>query len=193
MNIIELIRKLISQRVIRLGKQQVIRHYQREAGYKILVETGTYFGEMVNSQKNNFDKIISIELDNNLYKRAFDKFKKYKHIKILNGDGGEVLNDVCKELDKPAIFWLDGHYSGGITAKGKKETPICEELKAIFKKNYNHIILIDDARLFIGENDYPTIVELSRFIKQRNSEYNIEVKEDIIRAVPKNIMKSHFA
>ena len=32
----------------------------------------------------------------------------------------------------PAIFWLDGHYSAGITAMGEQATPIFKELTHIF-------------------------------------------------------------
>ena len=88
------------------------------------------------------------------------------------------------KINEPAIFWLDGHYSAGITARGDKDCPIFEELDAIFdKNNFEHILLIDDARLFIGEGDYPTIEELTNYIRIKKKKYRVNVKHDIIRYV----------
>ena len=88
---------------------------------------------------------------------------------------------MVSSLNDPAIFWLDGHYSSGITAKGELECPIYGELDAIFSfQSLNHLILIDDARLFNGTNDYPTIPELINYVKQKNSKYTISITDDII-------------
>jgi hypothetical protein len=165
-------------------KQLAIEHYQSEYKCKILVETGTYLGDMVLAQKNNFERIISIELGIDLWKKAVKRFSSWPHIQILQGDSGKVLNDVVIKLDSQAIFWLDGHYSGDITAKGEKGSPIFEELEAIFKgKDLHHIILIDDARCFNGKGDYPTIQTLEEFISAKKLNYNLLVKDDIIRIV----------
>ncbi len=78
------------------------------------------------------------------------------------------------------LFWLDAHYSGGDTAHAKDcETPIKEELKTILNDNPKHIILIDDARLFVGENDYPKLLTIEGFVKGFGKK--MEVKDDIIR------------
>lgn len=163
-------------------KQFEIETFQKIYGYNTFIETGTYIGDMVEAQKRKFKKIISIELSDNLAKNAQLRFKKDENIKIVQGDSGKVLVEILKTILEPAIFWLDGHYSAGITAKGEKDCPIFEELDAIFsaKKN-NHILLIDDARFFIGQGDYPTIEELTSYIQSKDERYKIEVKNDIIR------------
>ncbi len=167
-------------------KQKVIAYYQQKFGYKTLIETGTYLGAMLEAQKNNFKKIISIELGVELYEKAVKKFKNYKHITIVQGDSGKVMPSIMKNINEPAIFWLDGHYSEGVTARGEKDCPIYEEIDAIFANhNYNHILLIDDARHFVGVNDYPTIEDLTNYVKSKDSEYYVEVKDDIIRFVKK--------
>jgi hypothetical protein len=137
---------------------------------------------MVEAQKNNFEKIISIELGDDLYSNAKIRFKKNKNIIILKGDSGKILPTILSDLKDPAIFWLDGHYSAGVTAKGEKDCPIFEELNSIFQsKKFNHILLIDDARCFNGEGDYPTIEKLIEYVKSKNENYQVEVKNDIIR------------
>lgn len=98
------------------------------------------------------------------------------------GDSGIILSKVMAQINEPAIFWLDGHYSAGITAKGRKECPILEELETIFaSQKLNHTILIDDARLFNGINDYPNIEELKKFIKSKISNFSFEIEDDVIR------------
>jgi len=109
--------------------------------------------------------------------------RKYKNISIIKGDSSTVLEGVCKDIPRDAkvIFWLDGHYSGGHTGKGEKECPIYEELANIFKTRADQdVILIDDARCFIGVGDYPTVNELSMFIRQERQNAEIRVKDDII-------------
>lgn len=167
-----------------LVKQRTVMEYQKRYKCNIFVETGTYLGEMVEAQKKYFNKIISIELGQSLFEKAKSKFKNENNITIVQGDSGKVLPDVVKNFSEPAIFWLDGHYSAGITAKGDKDCPIFEELEAIFNnENLNHILLIDDARCFNGDGDYPTIQELNNYIQAKNGNYQMEVKNDIIRFV----------
>ncbi len=165
-------------------KQMTIQEYQDKYQYKVLVETGTYMGDMVEAQKKRFRKIYSIELGIDLFDKATKRFKNDKNVTIVQGDSGKVLPDIMLKLNEPAIFWLDGHYSAGITARGDKDCPIFEELDAIFsKKNFDHILLIDDARCFIGEGDYPTIEELTNYVRNKNEKYQVDVKHDTIRYV----------
>lgn len=162
-------------------KQQVIIEFQKKYQCETLVETGTYLGEMIDAQLNNFNRIYSIELGEDLWKAAVKKFEKYPYIDILQGDSGTVLKSIVPKLNTPAIFWLDGHYSEGVTAKGEKECPIYEELQAIFTSKINHVLLIDDARCFNGIGDYPSIKDLSAFVLSNRPDSKIEVKDDVIR------------
>lgn len=165
-------------------KQMTIREYQDKYQYTVLVETGTYMGDMVEAQKKRFRKIFSFELGIDLFNKATKRFKNNKNVTIVHGDSGKVLKKILLEINEPAIFWLDGHYSAGITAKGDKDCPIFEELVAIFdSKKFNHILLIDDARHFIDKGDYPSINQLTEYIKSKNEKYQVEVKHDIIRYV----------
>jgi hypothetical protein len=165
-------------------KQMTILEYKNKSQYEVLVETGTYKGDMVEAQKRNFREIFSIELGMDLFRNAKKRFEGDKSVSIVQGDSGKMLHEIVLRLNEPAIFWLDGHYSGGITAKGEKECHIYEELDAIFdSRQFNHVLLIDDARLFTGEGDYPTINNVTEFIKNKNEKYQVEIKHDIIRCV----------
>jgi hypothetical protein len=163
-------------------KQMIIRGYGKKHAIRTMIETGTYYGDMVEAQRGNFAKIFSIELSTDLWKKAFERFQQYPGIKILQGDSGVVLHKIMPEITQPALFWLDGHFSEGVTAKGDKDCPIYEELGAIFKAPpQDHVILIDDARCFVGRGDYPTIEDLSNYIRSKDPRYKMEVAADIIR------------
>ena len=165
-------------------KQNTIRDYQKQYNIHTLVETGTYLGEMVEALRATFTTIYSVELSEKLYRRAVRKFKKFSGIQLLQGDSSKVLAEIITRLSSPAVFWLDGHYSGGITALGDKECPVIEELQIIFSSPHLHIILIDDARLFTGTNDYPTINELEQICNNLPHKYRLTTLNDIIRLTP---------
>lgn len=169
-----------------LIKQRVVKIYAKKYDIQTFIETGTYLGTMVNATKNIFPKIYTIELDKKLYERAKNKFKGISSIKVLFGDSALVLPNLLKEINKPALFWLDAHYSKGITSKGDKETPILEELTAILNhKIKNHVILIDDANAFTSKNDYPAKNHLKKFILDKNPNLKFEVKQNIILITPR--------
>lgn len=163
-------------------KQRIVREYGAKFSTQIFVETGTCRGSMIEATKRSFKKIYSIELDNALFESAVKRFEQYSHISLHIGDSGEVLPRILDQIDKPALFWLDAHYSGGITAKGKLETPIVQEINSILgHKIPNHVILIDDARLFIGEQDYPTIAQMKELVSEKRPDFVFEIRDDIMR------------
>lgn len=164
-------------------KQLAIKEYQQKGNVKLLIETGTYYGDMLYALRREFTQLYSIELSEYFYNKAVKRFKNQKNIKILHGDSGEVLYTLMPQISQPVMFWLDGHYSGGKTAKGSSDCPIYNELDAIFTTEFNHIILIDDAREFNGNNSYPTIAELRSYVLLRRPNSTFSVEDDIIRIV----------
>ena len=163
-------------------KEQTIKEYAARFSTDILVETGTFVGSTTQAMKNTFKEIFSIELDHNLYELAKSIFAHDAHVHIIEGDSGEILPKLLGDVQSPCLFWLDGHYSGKGTAKGEQETPIQKELKTIFAhKIINHVILIDDAKDFTGDNGYPAIEELRSFVLQYRPGWIFEVKNGIIR------------
>jgi len=147
-------------------KHQVILNFAQKHNHKIFVETGTYMGETLYMMKNSFDELYSIELSSLLYKKALKVFRGISHVTLIHGDSGKQLKLLLKKIEHSVLFWLDAHYSGGITVRGKQETPIVSEIKAILSHNFKHTILIDDARCFIGKNGYPTLKQLFNVVKK---------------------------
>lgn len=166
-------------------KERTLREFARRFGLKVLIETGTCYGDMVEAMKNDFSRIYSIELSSELYEKAKQRFAGDDRITIVHGDSGIELGKLIAGLDQPALFWLDGHYSGPGTARGDKDTPIYEELTHIFKSNQTgHVVIIDDARCFGTDPAYPSIDQLKRFVKAICPNADISVENDSIRIVP---------
>jgi hypothetical protein len=165
-------------------KRRTIVTLANKQKFESFVETGTYRGDMLEriSKKTSVNEILSIELDERLAVEAQFRFRNNAKIRILQGDSGEVLANVMPELPEPALFWLDGHYSGGVTALGATTTPIFAELQAIDSgKRNSDVILIDDIRLFNGDDGYPTLEELTDFIHELNPKWNCIVLGDFLQ------------
>lgn len=162
-------------------KARTLATLGKRYGLRTFIETGTYLGQTVNSLKNKFKEIHSIEISEKLFNRANKVFQKFNHVHIHQGDSATVLPRVLAELKEPALFWLDGHYSGGLTEKGALETPINQELESIFAHPIkSHVILIDDARCFVGKDDYPTLDELKSHVARLKPDAKIQVRNDMI-------------
>lgn len=168
-------------------KQQALRSYARRHGLEILVETGTFKGDMVAAMLGDFRRIYSIELAPHFHAAAAQRFRRHPHVEILAGDSGRVLAELVPKLDAPTLFWLDGHYSAGDTARGDEDTPVMAELGHILARpDLPCVILIDDARCFVGESEqhYPTLDEVREFVAARRPELGFEVATDSIRLAP---------
>lgn len=155
----------------------------------ILIETGTYDGGTIKNALPYFKEIHSIELSHHHYVQAKERFKNNHTAHLHHGDSCQVISKILPNMHGKILFWLDGHYSEGATAKGNKNTPILEELHAIKEQGItNAIILIDDMRCFHTFDEtigcsallgYPTVTELYNEIKKVNPDYNFVIYGDI--------------
>ncbi|MCX5657391.1 MAG: hypothetical protein NTZ48_04100, partial [Candidatus Omnitrophica bacterium] len=166
-------------------KRMVLSFYLQRFGLNQFIETGTHFGDMLAYiARDKTMKCTSIELADHYYQSAMQRFASYTNVTLLHGDSGAVLPECVSNLQAPALFWLDGHYSGGTTVRGEVDTPVSAELKAILDSSIKtHVILIDDARCFNGTNTYPQLDEILRSVR-REGFHDIEVSADIIRITP---------
>lgn len=164
-------------------KQWTIKSYAKKFNIKNFVETGTCFGTTLEIVKNDFRQLYSIELSETLYEQTKSRLAYFNNINLFQGDSAEVLPKIIQDINEPILFWLDAHYSCGVTARGNRDTPISSEVESILKHPLckQHVILIDDARDFNGENDYPSLADLEKFILEDKTYKHFEVIDDIIR------------
>ena len=158
--------------------------YGREYGLQNLIETGTCQGDTVNVVRHHFSQVYSIELSPELHAAAMRRFAAAGNVSLILGDSSVELRRLTDRLQEPALFWLDGHYSAGVTAKGSKETPILDELATLFDRSaFSDVIIIDDARCFGRDPDYPSLAELEAFVRSRRPDLRMTVADDLIRLV----------
>ena len=162
-------------------KREEIKKWQAMTGHKLFVETGTFLGETTLAMSGIFERCWTVEIDKSLYEQALVRFNGRQNITALHGDSETLMVDILRDIDAPAVFWLDGHYSRANTGRGTMHTPIVHELTRIFEHPITqHVILIDDARSFLGVNGYPTIKAMYRFVRT-HSPYRMRIFNDIIR------------
>lgn len=156
--------------VVKAKKQELIRSMADVHDCWFFVETGTYKGETLNAVWERFQECYSVELDDFLFEMCERRFRGNSRIHLFKGDSGEILPGILDKIKEPALFWLDAHYSGGITALGEKASPIMDELNVIMKHPVKgHVILIDDVReTFTRKNGVPSVSGIeSWFIKNK--------------------------
>ncbi len=165
-------------------KQRIVKEALRRSGCDTVIETGTFTGDMVDALVGHARRIVSIELDDGLYVRACARFKGLRAVELLHGDSSVLFPQVVGQLTQPAFFWLDGHYAGPLTARAAVASSISPEVAALLDHPIGgHVVLIDDARQFSGEDGYPTVEGLRQSILARQPAAPFSVEDDIIRWV----------
>jgi hypothetical protein len=165
-------------------KREVLAQYAERLRPTAFVETGTFRGDTVARMAHHVPLVISIELDASLYEAARRRFSGNERVRLLQGDSAALLGSVVHALEGPALFWLDGHYSGGPTARGAHATPILSELEAVLDDERPHALLIDDARLFDGTDGYPSLSDVEARCRELRPKTSWSVADDIIRVLP---------
>lgn len=150
-------------------------------------ESGTAFGHTTENAAKIYKEIYTTEISASLFIQAKDYLKKYNNVHIFHGDSSELFPKILPYIKDKTLFWLDGHYSGGPTEKGKMACPIWFELDAIKKnKITNSVIAIDDIRTFyefMRAEGYPPINELINKIREINPNYKFIVFGDILLCI----------
>lgn len=91
--------------------------------YKIAIESGTFIGNGTIKLSKYFEKVYTIEIDENLFNKAIKKFANNKNIICLHGDSKQVFSKLFNDINiknKNILFWLDAHWSGDNSVNWEK-------------------------------------------------------------------------
>lgn len=164
---------VISSSLSILSDSLTFKRYMTESS--ILIESGSYLGNGIQIALDcGYQHVYSVELAQHYYELCQNRFSDKKDkVHLYIGDSGNKFQDILASIDSQVVFWLDGHYSGGDTAKGIENSPLLRELDTISKHHIkNHTMLIDDIRQFSTEDfDYLTLADVMKRILDINPSY----------------------
>ena len=138
-------------------------------GADIFFETGTHRGESVrDALELGYKKIISVEILQELQQRNQEYFARDDRVYLFTGDSNDIMPEMLKLVDAPALFWLDGHFEHGL--------PVWRELEYIGEHAIKqHTIIIDDIGLL-----YPNDIEqLKSQILKINPHYEFVIENQV--------------
>lgn len=165
---------------VKLG---IILFWADTIGAVNLVETGTWKGDTVRALQPRFDRLISIELVEALARRVAREHRRCPNVQIVVGDSAVRMPEVVASLSGPTVFWLDAHYSGGVTG-GDGQVPIYAELDRVMAFKDKHVVIIDDMRCFDGTDGYPTQTAALAYLRERG--YEAVITNDLLQAYLKS-------
>ncbi len=145
------------------------------------IETGTFLGETTELLARHGAKVVSIEPEPTLFANARQYFTRFANVEIVNGLSEDVFPTLLPGISGNVNFWLDGHYSAGITHKGPQDTPVLDELRSI-ADNLPHFekvcVLVDDIRCFQPHRaeyaSYPALDLLVDWARSNKLHWHIE-------------------
>ena len=178
--------------IVRMGPPRaLIMELKNLFGVKLFVEAGTYQGGTASWAATEFEQVVTIENSQILYEQTRSKYNHFKNIQFLAGDTRRCLEDIIVSLEDVAIFWLDSHWCGGDSYGESDQCPLLQELEILNLSSLNHIVLIDDARLFMAPPPlpnnpkfWPTIDQVVVALKSGIVDRYIVIQEDVIIAFP---------
>lgn len=167
--------------------------------FDVCVETGTYDAETAIHLASFCKSVYTIELSTALGSSAQEKIEwardRYgRNVTLMIGNSGDMLLDARIHGDpRPALFYLDGHYSGGPSTQLDSSlykhfgSPLLAELHAIFsRQNDGDVIFIDDGSHFLDDGKvnsegYPSFEEVQKAVCREAPLHRLQVKDNSLR------------
>lgn len=176
---------------IRMGPpQEMVLFLKEGAGLRSFIETGTFRGDTAQWAAAHFEEVSTIELSPIYHAAAAQRFARNRRVRALVGNSPTVLAELVPKLSAPALFWLDAHWSGLDTSGRDRECPLLDELAPITASPLDHVVLVDDARLFCAPppaphraEDWPDLVTTVGALAAGGRRHVI-LWDDVLVAVP---------
>jgi len=150
------------------SKFRQIDAVRKKTGARMMIETGTYLGVTARRCSHTFEKVYTIELDPALHAQASSWLSVRPNVEVILGDALEKLPTVLARDDvDDVLVFLDGHFSGGVTALGDHPEPAVLEIEVLAKyQDKIRAVIIDDFRCFGVDPGWPKKSELIASIER---------------------------
>jgi len=172
---------------------QLATDLARLANIRRAVETGTYKAKTARKLSAIFPTVVTIELDVALHAAAVQTLSDLPGVTARQGHSVAVLSDVAGDGAEPTFYFLDGHWSGGVTSGAEDECPVIEELAAIGTGHPDDCIVIDDAHMFtsapappMDPAKWPTLLEVFDALRGYRPDHFITLLAGQVVSVPQS-------
>ena len=173
---------------------EYIKNFINKFPVSVFIETGTAGGESVREASKLFKTCHTIEIVDG---RAGSEYPS--NVTTHTGDSGKLLKSIVSKYPNDWIFfWLDAHWSEPEEApEGTDECPILKEIDSI--DHDKSIIMIDDARLFLGPvvwpcdpTRWPKFKDVFVHLFDKFPNHIISVIDDYIVCIPQELRDEFF-
>jgi len=170
----------------------LVRALRKRLPLRVFVETGTFEGGTAIAVAPYFERVLTIELAPALFQAATLRLAGMPSVEVAHGASPRVLHNRAEHLrTQSVLYWLDAHWSGGVTAGLEHECPVLDELEALSELNGQSAVLIDDARLFLAPPPaphdpahWPGLLQLAGGLQRLSSGHGLWVINDVIVFAP---------
>lgn len=163
--------------------EEIAKMLAKKHNLTSFVETGTWHGDSAKWAAPRFEKVITIEVIEEFYLESKRTLSEYWNVLCVHGDSRYDLNRILRDVERPALFWLDAHWTGHPNYKAEYgKCAVLDEIKTI-NYTYSHdAIMVDDVRLFpsLMRIEPDEVIEALSFSGRRK----VTVKDDIFYAEP---------
>lgn len=119
-------------------------------GIVAVIETGTYMGQTTAWLGENFEMVMTSEINEGYYRKAQKALKPYTNVQQYLGDSVKAIEELLTPLQVPTLTFLDAHWY---------KNPLLGELKAIAASGRKPVIVIHDFQVpghpEFGFDSYP--------------------------------------
>ena len=180
---------------------RLLEALRRQLPLRLFFETGTFEAGTTTAIAPHFDRVWTVELSPVLCDHARQKLATFKHVEVIHGSSPDVLRARAASLGSSSVlYWLDAHWCGGPTSGIANECPLLDELAAIGTLNDGSVILIDDARYFIGPappphkaDHWPGLLQIETALRRMSSQHGLWVINDVMICAPNRVAEDVIA
>lgn len=173
---------------VRFGvPRELVAGLRAAFGLRTFVETGTHLGATAAWAATSFERVVTIEGDEALHRKAAASLRHLPNVEAVHGDSARVLRHMT--VPGPALYWLDAHWCGDGTFGAGSECPLLAEVEAVSSRDPDAFVLVDDARYFLAPpppphdaSQWPSIATLCAALSWASG--YVAVHEDVIVRVP---------
>jgi hypothetical protein len=173
---------------------ELLRDLRAGGAPRNFIETGSFLGATTAFASSLFPEVHTVESNPGLFEAVRRRFASSPHVTCHPGHSPEVLETLLSGLTERAVILLDAHWCGGQPTEGG-DCPLLEELDAIAGDGRDHVVIVDDAHLFLSParppmvtSEFPGLLEVLRRLDQLPQSH-VTVFDDMIVRVPES-MKS---